>query len=44
MRQCVYSVFGLVDLMVEGCVNSLLIASVCSVKEGVSPPKNESRR
>lgn len=39
-----YNVIGLVDLMVEGCVNSLLTASIFSIKEGRSPPKNEQRQ
>lgn len=39
-----YNVVGLVDLAVGGCVNSFLIASIFSVKEGRSPPKNEERQ
>ena len=39
-----YNVVGLVGLAVGGCVNSLLIASVFSVKEGRSPPQNEERQ
>lgn len=39
-----YNQIKIVDLAVGGCVKSLLIASIFSVKEGKLPPKNEERQ